>query len=80
LSSKIKIAVILDQVISVGGGFQQAMNNVNTLLDMSSEKYQFIFFSVVKQDNNLVKPLLINPNFLEKISLFLRRFFLDKKL
>jgi len=76
---KITIAVIFDQKISIGGGFQQALNSAIECKNASSEIFEFIFFSTQRQsiyhlnEHNL-NPIYIRLTFLNKlVSSLMRR-------
>ncbi len=76
--SPLRLAVIFDQKISVGGGYQQALNAALLTLDVPSDICEPVFFTTLEENINTiasygVRPNLIRLSFFGKIRTFLRR-------
>jgi len=67
-SLKLNIAVVLDQEIFHGGGFQYGLSIILLLKKNENEKYNFIFFTTFKKNIDILK-----KNNIEAVSLGLSR-------
>lgn len=65
----IKLAVIFDQEIEVGGGYQQALNAALVAKRISNNVAEVFFFTTIKKNINLLLTYGINSSFIN-ISLF----------
>jgi glycosyltransferase involved in cell wall biosynthesis len=65
----IKVAVIFDQEIEVGGGYQQALNAALVAKKISNNVAEVFFFTTIKKNINLLSTHGINSRFIN-ISLF----------
>lgn len=75
---KIKLAVILDQILFSGGGYQQSINAALIAKKLSSNHIEVIFFTTHKENIEILKKLgifsnLIKFSFLSKLKVFLYR-------
>ncbi len=73
----IKLAVIIDQEINIGGGYQQSINDLLLLSNISNDLIQPIYFSLNK--NNLealskldINVFLLKENYFQKLHRYLR--------
>jgi len=57
---KIKLGVVFDQLLSVGGGFQQALNISKSLVNSSEVSFKVVFFTIYKENIEALKEIGIN--------------------
>lgn len=75
--TKINIAVIIDNKITSGGGFQASLSLISILNSNKSEDYNFIFYTTINENVSFfkkrdVKISLINIGTVDKIYYFLK--------
>jgi len=75
---KIKLAVVLDQILFSGGGYQQSINAALIAKKLSSNHIEVIFFTTHKENIEIFKELgifsnLIKFSFLSKLKVYLYR-------
>ena len=58
-SLKLNIAVVLDQEIFHGGGFQYGLSIILLLKKNENEKYNFIFFTTFKKNIATLKKITL---------------------
>ncbi len=88
MNRKIKIAVIFDQKLKSGGGYQQAINASILISKLNLNFVEISFYSLIKNNINILEEKNIKVNFLkmnlfEKVFIFLKtspRFELIDKL
>lgn len=73
----IRIAVILDQKLTVGGGYQQELNSALLLRDLSIPNIDITYFTSVKENSYVLQKHGINAtylhlNLLSKIRIYIR--------
>lgn len=68
---KFKIAVILDQKLDEGGGYQQSLNSALLASKLKDDLYTIKVFTIFKEDINKLKKFNINAEYLN-ISFFLK--------
>jgi len=81
----IRIGVIFDQKIGVGGGYHQALNSALMMLEIPDELAEPIFFTTYKENISILKMYGINAkeiqlSFMEKLKDKLRRKILNKNI
>lgn len=75
---KLKLAVIFDQEIHAGGGYQQAMNAALLAKKLSSKLVSLIFFTTLKSNleslaSHNINAQFIKLSFFDKLTTFIRR-------
>ena len=75
--SRIKIAIILDQKILSGGGYQQSLNAILLAKELKNDSTNITFFTTIKENINVlsdydVKFNYININLINKFFSFLK--------
>jgi glycosyltransferase involved in cell wall biosynthesis len=76
-SPPVNLAVIFDQVLSAGGGYQQALNVVTSIKSTNSKYYQPIFFTIYPENISILNKfeidvIFIRLSLLKKVWLFVR--------
>ena len=61
---KFKIAIILDQKLNEGGGYQQSLNSVLLAKKLKDDMYTLKFFTIFKNDVEKLKKFKINAEYL----------------
>ncbi len=69
MKKRIKIAVIFDQKLKSGGGYQQAINASILISKLNLEFFEISFYSLVKKNIKILEEKKIKVNFL-KMNLF----------
>lgn len=82
---KIKFAVILDQKISSGGGFQQSINAVMIAKKISNRLAEVVFYTTVKKNIEILKNFNVKVNyihfsFLLKLRTYFYRIIKDRNI
>lgn len=82
---KIKLAVILDQKISSGGGFQQSINAVMIAKKISNRLAEVVFYTTVKKNIEILKNFNVKANyihfsFLLKLRTYFYRIIKDRNI
>ncbi|WP_440676616.1 glycosyltransferase family 4 protein [Candidatus Pelagibacter sp. HIMB1593] len=83
--TKIKIAIILDQKILAGGGYQQALNAILLAKDLKNDFIDLAYFTTIKDNMNVlsdygIKFNYININFTNKFFSFLKSKFYHPRI
>jgi len=81
----IRLAVIFDQQIRAGGGYQQALNAALLTRKLPSELVDLLFFTTLKENIHTLSShgfsaQLIALSFVEKAKMYLRRIISDSRL
>lgn len=81
----IRLAVIFDQQIRVGGGYQQALNAALLTKKLPEQTVQTIFFTTIEENlatlaDNGIQAELIQISFLIKARTYLRRLVIDARV